>query len=146
MIQIKRRMDMIINALKADSRFEGVRFIREFTAGFTETPVRGFLASVCVTSTELSEGYLGGLALSGARGDMYTADAEIRIYAPAGQNGSGLSEIAGDMLKVIRESDSDNIVTELKAGSIEFDPNLSAVFRRVSLRLEFVVNGEENND
>ena len=101
MIQIKRRMDMIINALKADSRFEGVRFIREFTAGFTETPVRGFLASVCVTSTELSEGYLGGLALSGARGDMYTADAEIRIYAPAGQNGSGLSEIAGDMLKVI---------------------------------------------
>lgn len=142
MIRIKHRLDMIINKLRQIPGFEKVRFVREFTNQYAETPVSGFLAAVIVKSTELTESYLGGDALDG-RGDLYTAGAEIRIYAPNGKSGSGLSALTGDMLAELRKIDCPGRIGELKAGPIEYDQNLNAVFRRLSFKLEFFVSGED---
>ncbi len=133
---------MIINKLRQIPEFERVRFVREFTNQYAETPVSGFLAAVIVKSTELTESYLGGESPDG-RGDLYTAEAEIRIYAPNGKNGSGLSALAGDMLAELRKTDFPGKISGLKAGAIEYDQNMSAVFRRLSFKLEFFVSGED---
>ena len=143
MIQIKQRLDTIINTLKARPEFENVRFVREFTTQYAETPISGFLASVRVISTGLSESYLGRKALSQIKGDMYSAGAEIIIFAPQSQNGSGLSTLAGEMLTALKEADSDGIITELSAGAIEFDANLSAIYRKLSFKMEFMLIGDD---
>jgi hypothetical protein len=136
---------MIINKLRQIPEFEKVRFVREFTTQYAETPVSGFLAAVIVKSTELTESYLGGDSFDG-RGDLYTAEAEIRIYAPNSKNGSGLSALTGDMLAELRKIDCPGRISELKAGSVEYDQNLSAVFRRLCFKLEFFVSGEDHHE
>lgn len=143
MIQIKQRLDTIINTLKAMPEFENVRFVREFTAQYAETPINGFLAAVRVISTGLTESYLGEIALSPLKGDVFSAEAEIRIFAPKNQSGSGLSTLTGKMLTALKEADKEGIITELSAGAIEFDTNLSAIFRRLSFKMEFLLIGAD---
>ena len=142
MIQIKQRLDTIINTLKARPEFENVRFVREFTTQYAETPINGYLAAVRIISTKLTESYLGAKASQQIKGDLYSAEAEIRIFAPQSQNGSGLSTLAGVMLTAIKEADTDGIITELSAGAIEFDTNLSAIFRKLSFKMEFMLIGD----
>ena len=146
MIQIKQRLDTIINTLKARPEFENVRFVREFTAQYAETPISGFPAAVRVIGTGLTESYLGELASAQVRGDMYSAEVEIRIFAPKDQNGSGLSTLTGEMLTALKEADKEGIITELRAGAIEFDTNLSAIFRRLSFKMEFVLIGDDGDE
>ena len=145
MTQIKQKIDAVVKNLKAVPEFSKVRFVREYTDKFTETPISGFLAAVCVKSTELCETYLGGLIMPRKKGKMYRAVAEIRVYAPKNQNGSGLSELVGEMMYRLEDADEENIITGAKAGAIEFDENVSAVFRRLTFTVEFFEGGEEQN-
>lgn len=146
MIQIKQRLDTIINTLKAMPEFEDVRFVREFTTQYAETPISGFLAAVRVIDTGLVESYLGEIALSPLKGDVFSAEAEIRIFAPKNQSGSGLSTLTGKMLTALKEADKEGIITELSAGTIEFDTNLSAIFRRLSFKVEFLLIGADSDE
>ena len=68
---------------------------------------------------------------------MYAAVCEIRLYSPNGGNGSGLSELAGDMIAGLSSGDVSGIVSKATVSSIEFDTELNTIFRRISFRLEF---------
>lgn len=144
-MNVNQRLDSIVRNLKAFPEFSQVRFVRGYTDKLTETPVSGFLAVAGVKSTEPAESYLGGLIAPLRRGRLIRAEAEIRVYAPKSQNGSGLSELAGEMLYRLEDADEESIVTAARAGAIEFDTNVSAVFRRLSFNIEYVEGGEEQN-
>ena len=88
-------------------------------------------------------GYLGGFLSSTVRGETYGAKLEIRVYAPACENGNGLSEIVGDILSGLERADDEKIITSASATSIEFDPNMNAIYRTVQISIEFCVCEED---
>ena len=50
------------------------------------------------------------------------------------------------MLTALKEADSDGIITELSAGAIEFDTNLSAIYRKLSFKMEFMLIGDDRDE
>ena len=83
-------------------------------------------------------GFLGsGASQTGIPDALYSADTELRVYAPAGENGAGLSGVISEMLRALELFDERRIVTKREVGSIEFDSDLGAIFRRLRFRVEF---------
>ena len=86
-------------------------------------------------STEKS--YIGGYLSPSIKGESYNAGVEIRVYAPATENGSGLSEIVSEILLGLKTADAEKTITHSEAASIEFDPDMNAIYRTVSFNMEF---------
>lgn len=137
MNQIEKQVDRIIAGLKLIEELKGVRFVREYGSHKIETPIKGMLAVVSVTDTALSKSYIGGFMSSSVKGDEYAAKVEIRVYAPADENGSGLSEIISEMLIGLKKADSEKLITESSASAIAFDPDMNAIYRTISFEISF---------
>ena len=95
-----------------------------------------------LTDVKLSKSYVGGYMSSSLRGGVYSAGVEIRLCAPAEENGSGLSELAGEIISTLSESKNELNISSVTASAIGFDPNSDAVYRTVSCKLEFCASGE----
>ena len=137
MTQIRRHVDWLSIRLKQRAAFTGVRFVREYGNDSMETPVRGHIAVVGITKTERKKGYIGGYLSSSVKGETYGAQVEIRVYAPADENGSGLSELVCELMSGLEEADEERVVSDITASSIEFDPDVNAIFRKVEFSMEF---------
>lgn len=137
MNQIESQVDRIIRAVKKLDGIRGVRFVKEYNRVNLETPVNSWIASVSITDTSVSKSYIGGYLSSSVRGDMYCAGVEIRLFAPVDENGAGLSELACELVEGLKKVDEEKIITEINASSIEFDPDLNAIYRRVNFTIDF---------
>ena len=142
MNRIKAEVDRIVARLKENSALSGIRFVREYSSNQLESPIDGWLAAVCITDVKLSKSYVGGYMSSSIRGEVYSAGVEIRLFAPAEENGSGLSELAGEIISTLSESKNELNISLVTASAIGFDPNSDAVYRTVSCKLEFCASGE----
>ncbi len=142
MNRIKAEVDRIVARLKENSALSGIRFVREYSSNQLESPIDGWLAAVCITDVKLSKSYVGGYMSSSLRGEVYSAGVEIRLFAPAEENGSGLSELAGEIISTLSESKNELNISSVTASAIGFDPNSDAVYRTVSCKLEFCASGE----
>lgn len=137
MNQIEKQIDKLIVRLKMNEELKDVRFVREYGAHGAENPVSGLLAVVSVTDTALSKSYIGGYLSSSVKGEQYLARAEIKVYAPAEENGSGLSETVSQLMLALGKADEEKIIIETSASPIEFDPDMNAISRTVHFSLEF---------
>lgn len=146
MILINQQLDMIINSLKRCPELGDIRFVRGSGNQKIETPISGFIASAVIKSAQLKEDYLGGDFSPDKKGALYSAGAEIRLYAPKNGSGSGLSELAAVLLDKLKGVDVNCMLTNLKAGQIEFDQNLGAIFRRIGFELELPVFQEAEDE
>ncbi len=142
MNRIKAEVDRIVARLKENSALSGIRFVREYSSNQLESPIDGWLAAVCITDVKLSKSYVGGYMSSSIRGEVYSAGVEIRLFAPAEENGSGLSELAGEIISTLSEAKNELNISSVTASAIGFDPNSDAVYRTVSCKLEFCASGE----
>ena len=142
MNRIKAEVDRIVARLKENSALSGIRFVREYSSNQLESPIDGWLAAVCITDVKLSKSYVGGYMSSSLRGEVYSAGVEIRLFAPAEKNGSGLSELAGEIISTLSEAKNELNISSVTASAIGFDPNSDAVYRTVSCKLEFCASGE----
>lgn len=142
MNRIKAEVDRIVARLKENSALSGIRFVREYSSNQLESPIDGWLAAVCITDVKLSKSYIGGYMSSSIRGEVYSAGVEIRLFAPAEENGSGLSELAGEIISTLSEAKNELNISSVTASAIGFDPNSDAVYRTVSCKLEFCASGE----
>ena len=120
MTPIREQVDTMIRRLKAQDSMEGVRFIRAYSDEGIETPIQGFSA-----------------VAPGVRGSLYSAEVELRVFAPYRQSGEGLSELVSAMLIGLERADEERLITAASASSIEFDSELNCVFRRLCFTLEF---------
>ena len=132
MIEIRRQTDRIVRRRKRRARLAHVRFVREYAAERAEMPLSGMLAVVGITQTVREKGCIGG----------YLSSSE-RVYAPPGENGTGLSELVGCLLEDLETADEEQVITGAAAGSIEFDPDWNAVFRRVQFDMAFCLREED---
>lgn len=137
MNQIENQIDQIILGLKSMESLGEVRFVREYGVNKTELPISGLLAVVSVTDMAQSKEYIGGYVASGLKGEQYSAKAEIRVYAPATENGNGLSEVVSEMLVGLKNADSQGIIQNLNAYSIQFDADMNAIYRTICFDVEF---------
>ncbi len=137
MNQIEKQVDQIIAGLKVIEELKPVRFVREYGSHNVENPISSLVAVVSVTDTALSKNYIGGYLSSTVKGESYEAKVEIRVYAPATENGSGLSEVAGEILMGLKKADSQKIITEADVSPIAFDPDMNAIYRIVHFTIEF---------
>lgn len=137
MNQIEKQIDRIIVGLKRNAELDNVRFVREYGSHKIETPIKSVIAVVSVTDTAQSKSYIGGYLSSSIKGEEYHARVEIRVYAPADENGSGLSEIVSEMLTGLKKADNEKIVTESSASTIAFDADLNAIYRTLSFTISF---------
>lgn len=137
MNQIEKQIDRIIAGLKLIDSLKSVRFVREYGSHSVEMPIKGLIAAVSLTDTSQSKSYIGGYMSSSVKGEQYTANAQIRVYAPADENGSGLSEVVSEILTGLKKADGEKIIAESNASSIAFDPDMNAIYRTVSFSVEF---------
>lgn len=142
MTQIQEKIDSVILGLKRRPGLEGVRFVREYGTANIETPVRGMLAVVSISQITREKGCIGGYLSSTEKGESYTAKAEICLYAPSSENGSGLSGVIGEILAGLEDADAGHIITDAAASPIEFDANINAIMRRVTFCAAFSLCGE----
>ncbi len=142
MNRISEYLDALVLRMKRRALLGGVRFIRAYSNERMEHPVRGFIAVVGVTNARQSQAFVGEHLTSSLSGERCRATAEIRVYAPAGGNGAGLSACVFELMNALREEDSEGLLSDISAGSIEFDQNSSVVYRRLSFSMDFCVCGE----
>ena len=128
MNRIEKQVDRIIAGLKVNEALKNVRFIREYGSDEAPSPVNGMIAVVSVRDMSTEKSYIGGYLSPSIKGESYNAGVEIRVYAPATENGSGLSEVVSEILLGLKTAD---------AASIEFDPDMNAIYRTVSFNMEF---------
>ena len=143
MTRIQQRIDELIIRLKQLDALSDVRFVREYGNESVEMPVRSVMAVVGIAETTRERGYIGGYLSSSLKGECYGAKVEIRVYSPASENGSGLSELVSELLMGLEKADRENIIISASARSIEFDPDMNAIFRTVEFRIEFCLCEEE---
>ncbi len=137
MNQIEKQVDKIIVRLKTIDELKPLRFVREYGSHDIEMPVTGPLAVVSVTDTTLSKSYFGDYLSSSVKGEQFMAKVKIRVYVPATENGSGLSEIISELLLGLKKADTEKIIVESSASSISFDPDMNAIYRTVDFAIEF---------
>ncbi|MCD8026478.1 MAG: hypothetical protein LUF33_06030 [Clostridiales bacterium] len=137
MNQIEKQVDGIIVRLKMIDELKPLRFVREYGTHDIEMPVTGLLAVVSLTDTALTKSHIGDYLSSTVKGERYRAKAEIRVYAPATENGSGLSETVSVLMAGLKSADTEKIITDIGASSIEFDPDMNSICRTVNFAIEF---------
>ena len=137
MNRIEKQVDRIIAGLKVNEALKNVRFIREYGSDEAPSPVNGMIAVVSVRDMSTEKSYIGGYLSPSIKGESYNAGVEIRVYAPATENGSGLSEVVSEILLGLKTADAEKTITHSEAASIEFDPDMNAIYRTVSFNMEF---------
>ena len=137
MTAIREQTDCIIRRLRTQQALRDVRFVREFSEEFIETPIEGYLAAVSITGTSRKQDFVGGLAATGVKGSLYAAEVEIRVYSPYCESGTSLSEIVSAMMTGLREADEEHLITACTASPIAFDNELNCIYRNLSFTLEF---------
>lgn len=137
MNQIEKQVDNIIFNLKREKTFDNIRFIREYGNHSAEMPVSGFIAVVCISETSVSKNYIGGYMDKSVKGEQYTAKVQLKLLSPNSQDGTGLSEITSQLLLGLNTADTNKIISESSASSIDFDAEINAIFRTVDFVIEF---------
>lgn len=137
MKQILRQLDTLIARIKLCENLERVRFIREYGTHSAEMPVTGFLAVVSLTDTSLSKKYIGEYLESSIKGEEFSAKVEINVYAPASENGNGLSEVTSELMSTLKRVDNEKILRDITASPIEFDADMNSIFRTVEFKMDF---------
>ena len=61
-------------------------------------------------------------------------------------DGAGLSACVFALMNALREEDREGLLSDIAAGSIEFDRDSSVVFRRLSFSVDFCVCGEGEHE
>ncbi len=143
MTQINRQLDRIIVGLKHLDGLKNVRFVREYGSHGVETPVSGLLAAVSVRESALSHKYIGDRVSANLKGEQYSANVQIRVYAPSTENGTGLSETVGEIMSGLKEADENKIITEVSATPIAFDSNMNVIYRNINFGVDFCLCEEE---
>lgn len=119
--RIEKQVDRIIAGLKVNEALKNVRFIREYGSDEAPSPVNGMIAVVSVRDMSTEKSYIGGYLSPSIKGESYNAVVEIRVYAPATENGSGLSEVVSEILLGLKTADAEKTITHSEAASIEFE-------------------------
>ena len=132
MNQITTQLDRIIARLKQNEKLAKVKFIREHGNHGAEINLTSFLAVVAVTDTVLSKKYVGDYLSASVKGEQFLAKVQIFVYAPADENGNGLSEITCEIMQGLKKA-------ELSVSAIDFDTDINAIFRKVEFTMEFFV-------
>lgn len=104
-----------------------------------EINLTSFLAVVAVTDTVLSKKYVGDYLSASVKGEQFLAKVQIFVYAPADENGNGLSEITCEIMQGLKKADTEKIISELSVSAIDFDTDINAIFRKVEFTMEFFV-------
>lgn len=146
MDQINAAVDRIIKRIRQNEALAGVRFVRGFNSAPAENPISGYLAAVCVTGINLNRRFVGGYMSSSVKGEVYNADTDIRLYAPACENGSGLSAVAGEIISALKEIEGEENIGGISASAIVFDPDADSIYRTVSFKTEICAESGEQND
>lgn len=139
MNQITTQLDRIIARLKQNEKLAKVKFIRENGNHGAEINLTSFLAVVAVTDTVLSKKYVGDYLSASVKGEQFLAKVQIFVYAPADENGSGLSEITCEIMQGLKKADTEKIISERSVSAIDFDTDINAIFRKVEFTMEFFV-------
>lgn len=137
MNQITAQLDRIIARLRLNERLDRVKFIREHGNHRAEVSLSGFLAVVCVTDTALSRKFVGDYLSPAVKGERFSANVQIIVYAPADENGNGLSEITCELMQGLKKADTEKIIGETSVSAIEFDADMNAIYRKVEFTMEF---------
>lgn len=137
MNQITTQLDRIIARLKLSEKLSKVKFIREHGSHRAEINLTGFLAVVSLTDTALSKKFVGDYLSPSVKGEQFAAKVQIFVYAPASENGNGLSEITCDIMQGLKKADTEKIISDIAVSSIDFDNNINAIYRKVEFTMEF---------
>ncbi len=137
MNQITIQLDRIIARLRLNEKLKGVKFIREHTSQSVEVNLSSFLAVVAVTDTALSKRFVGDYLSPSVKGEQFSARVQIFVYAPADENGNGLSEITCELMQGLKKADTDKIISEVSVSAIDFDADMNSIYRKVEFNMEF---------
>ncbi|WP_405355165.1 hypothetical protein [Ruminococcus sp.] len=137
MNQITTQLDRIIARLKLNEKLKGVKFIREHTSQSVEVNLSSFLAVVAVTDTALSKRFVGDYLSPSVKGEQFSARVQIFVYAPADENGNGLSEITCELMQGLKKADTEKIISEVSVSAIDFDADMNSIYRKVEFNMEF---------
>lgn len=137
MNQITTQLDRIIARLRLNEKLKGVKFIREHTSQSVEVNLCSFLAVVAVTDTALSKRFVGDYLSPSVKGEQFSARVQIFVYAPADENGNGLSEITCELMQGLKKADTDKIISEVSVSAIDFDADMNSIYRKVEFNMEF---------
>nr|DAZ14596.1 MAG TPA: hypothetical protein [Caudoviricetes sp.] len=137
MNQIRTQLDRIIARLKLNERLSKVRFVREHGCHRAEVSPSGFIAVVSITDTALSKKFVGDYLSPAVKGEQFSGRVQIFVYAPADENGNGLSEITCEIMQGLKKADTEKIMGEVTATAIDFDADMNAIYRTIEFSLEF---------
>lgn len=137
MNEIKEIVDKLIYGAKSDESLKGLRFVKAYKNQNIEAPLTDYLAVVSINSISRSGEFLGNSVYSGLKGEKYSCNVFIKIYAPEFKEGQGLTTISGILLNSIKKADEENIIEEISFEPVAFEDKINAIYRICKIKISF---------
>lgn len=135
--EIEEIVDKLIYGAKSDKALKNIRFIKAYKEQNIETPLTDYLAVVSINSMSRSGEFLGDSVYSGLKGEKYSGEVFIKIYAPGFKEGQGLTSISSILLNSIKKADEENVIEEIGFEPLVFDQNINANYRICKIKIGF---------
>lgn len=135
--EIEEIVDRLIYHIKSDELLKDLRFVKEYKEQNIETPLTDYLAVVSINSMSRSSEFLGDSVYNSLKGEKYSAEVSIKIYAPTFKEGHGLTSISGILLNSIKKADEENLIEEITFEPVMFQENINANYRVCKFKISF---------
>lgn len=134
------KIQEIIKGIKSDHSLDNVRFVKAYNGRLRETPLGGTLVTVGTGVSAVSS-FAGGFAPNGDKGEFIKQQLMLNVYCPYQNGGDGITHTINAIVEQIPKVDDQHIVTNVEVSEIRFSKEYEAVYRTVSLDLDYLVIG-----
>lgn len=137
MNEFEKIVDKLIYSAKSNETLKDIRFIKAYREQNIESPLTDYLAVVSINSMLRTGEFLGNSVYGNLKGEKYSGEVFIKIYAPDFKEGQGLTSISSILLNSIKQADEENVIEEISFQPIAFEEKINAIYRVCKIKISF---------
>ena len=131
----------LIKIVRTYPELSDVRFVRRYGTLPAENPVRGYLAACGISEMKSAPRFLGADSPSDLM--LCALTAAIDFYVPFGTKSADEERKTAQICEGILRADDRSLVTSVEVKDGAFESDISAVSRRILVKMEAYVSGED---
>ena len=81
--------------------------------------------------------FLGDSVYRNLRGEKFSGEIHIKVYAPNSKEGQELTSIMGILVNSIKKADVENLIEEITFEPVVFEQNINAIYRICKFKISF---------
>lgn len=143
---IDNRIDQLIRNVKSEPMLADFVFMSAYPPREIPEPMSRYAITIENAGVKSEQRFIGESVTAGFKGRLYTAELNIRVYAPDHSAGSALLRATSLLSDACERCDTDKAVRSVKLSGIHYDTAARTVYRDIMLSLEYILYEEVSDD